>query len=214
MPPTASPGVERSLHVPTTTDLNLGSVDQRFLTQSEKRYFGAARSYLEALNEGDAALAAIVASVRNGRAELNSIKAASERTRTQQSDLYAKHFINLSAPSGFATTHRKLQSCEVLHDTAIDELLRYWRDSIATHLQKGTADLGAAIAATNDAATDLKATTARIVSARKRMARTRNAGSGSSAGSGDGSQSDKGSAATPTQMQPVDPYPTGDGSKP
>lgn len=179
------------LSTPSVSTIDFGKPDVRSLSQSELKYFAAAREFLESVNESDATVAGALERIRANSSNLDELKRAIEAARKLQDSAYAEKLGDTGPPQAFGPSHKKIQRCKFAHDAAFEEALRYWTDSDGKHLQQGTAQLGDAIAATISAATELKAASVTI-GVRRRSATSKRPPTQAGSGSGNSDQTASG----------------------
>ena len=140
-------------------------------SEQEKKYFGVAGNYLAAVNMLDTKVAAAMVGTQSGKTTLDDIKAAVEATSTgeeAQFDVYR----NAPVPDVFGSLDSKIRKCRSLHDSAFKELLRYWKDSNTSHIERGSDTLMQAVKLTNESIEDLKKTVDRLAAERRAVAAT------------------------------------------
>jgi hypothetical protein len=155
-----------------------GSVDPNhpnanLLSESEKKYFGAAGGYLGSVNKYDTVLAKAMAGASTGESTLGDIKEAIESTRDLLNAAYYGDYQSAPPPPAFAALNKKIEKCKALHDSAFKELLAYWDDSNTAHIVSGSATLKRAALVTNECIAEVTKAMKRLSEERKKAAKSK-----------------------------------------
>lgn len=140
----------------------------QLLSESEKKYFGAAGGFLKSVNEQDTVLAKTMAGASTGESTLGDIKEAIERTRRVLDAAYFGDYQPAPPPPALAALNKKIEKCKALHDSAFRELLEYWDDSNTAHIESGSATLKRAALVTNECIADVTKAMKQLAEERKK----------------------------------------------
>jgi len=126
------------------------------LSEQEKKFFGAELRYLKTVHDEDARLADVMidADAAKSDSSLDDIKVAIARARSLEEHSYSGDYQSAAVPPGLGAYDAKIRRCKALHDSAFKEILAFWVDSKASHINDGMTLFHRAVLLTNECIND------------------------------------------------------------
>lgn len=148
---------------PQTTQTKVaGSLEKSAIVSSmsstQKEYISRAGGYLDTLNKYDRQVAEAMVGLNTGATTLNDVKKAIEKTKYVEDAGWHGDYQNygkLIVPSSYFSLDAKIKKCRQLHDSALREMLDFWKDGNNAHIESGTKTFELAILTTNECIDDL-----------------------------------------------------------
>lgn len=128
------------------------------LSSTQKEYISRAGGYLDTLNKYDRQVAEAMVGLNTGETTLNDVKKAIEKTKYVEDAGWHGDYQNygkLIVPSSYFSLDAKIKKCRQLHDSALREMLDFWKDGNNAHIESGTKTFELAILTTNECIDDL-----------------------------------------------------------
>lgn len=128
------------------------------MSSTQKEYISRAGGYLDTLNKYDRQVAEAMVGLNTGETTLNDVKKAIEKTKYVEDAGWHGDYQNygkLIVPSSYFSLDAKIKKCRQLHDSALREMLDFWKDGNNAHIESGTKTFELAILTTNECIDDL-----------------------------------------------------------
>jgi len=148
---------------PYTTQTKVaGSLEKSAIVSSmsstQKEYISRAGGYLDTLNKYDRQVAEAMAGLNSGETTLNDVKKAIKETQYIEDASWHGDYQNygkLIVPSSCFSLDAKIKKCRQLHDSALREMLDFWKDGNNAHIESGIKTFELAIRLANECVADL-----------------------------------------------------------
>jgi len=122
----------------------------------KETYISSALGYLKSLNTYDTEVAMAMAGTATGKYALGDVKAAIERAKFIEDAAWSGDYQkNPPVSSEDLVIHKKVTECRRLHDSALKEMLAFWKDGNEAHIESGAQTFQRAVLLTNECNSDV-----------------------------------------------------------